>query len=456
MLPNGVSHQPNIPNLPVGGLKLGGLGLGKPAIPSLGGQGYAQQAPLSSSRGQESDDSREGGSNGRPGYAPPMTSRPNVPSLGVPGLQLGGLGLGKKAADAEPPKMAIPRIGGEQGLFSLGIGGGSASGGIPKLDFQRLKYKGREEYGLKQMQDEERTGDLNMDVPESERKAFKMNFYERQISEIIPKFMYLGGYRIASDIETLKEFEITNILNCAGYHTPNVFADTLDYKTYFLHDAEYQNIESVFYDAIEYINKVKQNNGRVYIHCARGVSRSAAVVLAYLMATEKMTFDDAFAYVKKARGIISPNLGFISQLTSFYRRIADGVPKGPSLKVFGIGSIQLEDPMTLVAKYLSDEPFYTGSTKLKLDPRGAFIVADQRVTYLWIGSEILESCRGPYRKFGQEYVKKLLTHENLSSVVTEVQQGAEPEEFWRVFQVADLANKPQEEKYGYNKVGQKW
>lgn len=49
------------------------------------------------------------------------------------------------------------------------------------------------------------------------------------------------------------------------------------------------------------------------MHCARGISRSAALVLAYLMIRERLPLAEAVVAVRKHRNIL-PNAGFLSQL----------------------------------------------------------------------------------------------------------------------------------------------
>jgi len=44
------------------------------------------------------------------------------------------------------------------------------------------------------------------------------------------------------------------------------------------------------------------------------MSRSSAVVIAYVMKKYKMTYNEAFGVVKERRPIVRPNNGFIDQL----------------------------------------------------------------------------------------------------------------------------------------------
>lgn len=53
--------------------------------------------------------------------------------------------------------------------------------------------------------------------------------------------------------------------------------------------------------------------GKVLVHCAMGVSRSGALVLAFLMMCENLTITDAIIAVRLNRDIC-PNSGFLEHL----------------------------------------------------------------------------------------------------------------------------------------------
>jgi atypical dual specificity phosphatase len=55
-----------------------------------------------------------------------------------------------------------------------------------------------------------------------------------------------------------------------------------------------------------------------------GISRSATVICAYLIATTKMTAREALAAVREKRGMVSPNMGFLRQLEEYATEVQGG------------------------------------------------------------------------------------------------------------------------------------
>lgn len=58
-------------------------------------------------------------------------------------------------------------------------------------------------------------------------------------------------------------------------------------------------------------------DGVVLVHCNAGVSRAAAVVIGFLMNSERLSFARAFSLVKNARPVACPNPGFMEQLHKY-------------------------------------------------------------------------------------------------------------------------------------------
>ena len=61
----------------------------------------------------------------------------------------------------------------------------------------------------------------------------------------------------------------------------------------------------------------------VLVHCHAGVSRSASVVIGYLMYKEGLTWQEALDEVMDARPAVMPNQGFRSQLLQFQHMSCD-------------------------------------------------------------------------------------------------------------------------------------
>ena len=54
------------------------------------------------------------------------------------------------------------------------------------------------------------------------------------------------------------------------------------------------------------------------MHCVFGKSRSASVVIFYIMKEKKLNFIEAKNFVKNIRQIVEPNSGFENELNRYY------------------------------------------------------------------------------------------------------------------------------------------
>ncbi len=102
--------------------------------------------------------------------------------------------------------------------------------------------------------------------------------------------------------------------SAAGY--PELLPD-IDYQFVDIDDRDRCNIKAHFDPCIAFINKHVKQGTSVYVHCAAGVSRSASIVIAYLMKEFNMSYDIAFSQLKACRPVIDPNNGFRKQLKTY-------------------------------------------------------------------------------------------------------------------------------------------
>ena len=66
-----------------------------------------------------------------------------------------------------------------------------------------------------------------------------------------------------------------------------------------------------------------KGDDKILVHCAAGASRSATVVIAYIMWIKKMPFKEALEFVHKKRQIVRPNPAFKDQLELFEKELIE-------------------------------------------------------------------------------------------------------------------------------------
>lgn len=90
------------------------------------------------------------------------------------------------------------------------------------------------------------------------------------------------------------------------------------YRVIHVQDEVEEDIVAHFPKCFSFIDgALKSEAGSCLVHCAAGRSRSAAVVVGYLMWSEGLSMDDALAQVRAARPCVALNPGFVDQLRVF-------------------------------------------------------------------------------------------------------------------------------------------
>ena len=105
---------------------------------------------------------------------------------------------------------------------------------------------------------------------------------------------------------------------------PPLFPSFFTYKVVPVLDSPDANLRTRFPDCIAFIKQAIAKGGKVLVHCFAGVSRSAAVVIAYLMQEHGLSVQAAYGLVRSKRPYIKPNEGFHEQLIQFQRELRSG------------------------------------------------------------------------------------------------------------------------------------
>jgi dual specificity phosphatase 12 len=127
--------------------------------------------------------------------------------------------------------------------------------------------------------------------------------------DLILEHLYLGDLMGASNKDMLQKAGITHILTVAKDHPPK-FPAFFTYKVVKVLDLPGTDLKRRFEVSIDFIKEAISHQGKVLVHCYAGVSRSATIVIAYLMQEHGLSFSAAIKFVKSKRPFINPNDGF--------------------------------------------------------------------------------------------------------------------------------------------------
>ena len=131
------------------------------------------------------------------------------------------------------------------------------------------------------------------------------------------RWLYLGTFDNACDIEELKRLKVTHILNVASECKNTKLPRKIKELHLNINDYEGFEIFDYFDEATDFLNSCKEEVGIALVHCKYGISRSVAFIIAYLIKYLKFSADSALEFLLKKRSKIKPNDGFMDQLREY-------------------------------------------------------------------------------------------------------------------------------------------
>ncbi|AYV77013.1 MAG: dual specificity phosphatase [Barrevirus sp.] len=132
--------------------------------------------------------------------------------------------------------------------------------------------------------------------------------------------IYLGSAYNAASYKTLKNRNIKVIMN-ATTEISDYYPNDFTYLRYKLYDNNKHSIKKYLEKSYSDIKYHQENTpGNILIHCFMGASRSASIVIYYLMRSQKKedntyyTFDDAISFLKDKRIVVNPTFRLTKDL----------------------------------------------------------------------------------------------------------------------------------------------
>jgi protein-tyrosine phosphatase len=132
---------------------------------------------------------------------------------------------------------------------------------------------------------------------------------------MIEEGLFLGSLDAAEDPELLEKHNITCVLSILdSFRGTHHYGPNITHKKITLVDSPAARIIDHLPHGLKFISEALNAGKNILVHCAAGISRSASMVIAFLMVKYSCDFETAKRMVREKRACIWPNQGFENQL----------------------------------------------------------------------------------------------------------------------------------------------
>jgi hypothetical protein len=132
-------------------------------------------------------------------------------------------------------------------------------------------------------------------------------------SRVIPG-LFIGNINSALDQSFLINKRIRAVIDLTNSSHQTKLPRTIKAYKISIEDTASAKITPYLKHTFDFITEMLEKNVSVLVFCRAGISRSATIVIYYLMRRYKISYYDAYRFLKGKRRYIQPNDGFVRQL----------------------------------------------------------------------------------------------------------------------------------------------
>ncbi|XP_061624534.1 dual specificity protein phosphatase 18 [Phyllopteryx taeniolatus] len=137
----------------------------------------------------------------------------------------------------------------------------------------------------------------------------------------VSEHLYVSNGKAASRACLLIAHNITCVINVTESGRGRPVLHGVEYIHIPLSDSPSTPLGDHFDEVADQIQHVARHGGRTLVHCNAGVSRSAALCMAFLVKHHGATLVEAHARLKACRPMVRPNNGFWKQLIRYEEQL---------------------------------------------------------------------------------------------------------------------------------------
>ncbi|KAG8587734.1 hypothetical protein GDO81_005767 [Engystomops pustulosus] len=138
--------------------------------------------------------------------------------------------------------------------------------------------------------------------------------------EIIPGLLFLGDLQQASNIHIQKDLKIKSHVNVSLEPTNLALPSGQEFHIP-VPDSCDSDLLQFFPNACKFIDSHMATNCAVLVFSKLGISRSSALLIAYLIHYRKCTLQEAWNHILKCKTNMRPNRGFVKLLSEWEKAI---------------------------------------------------------------------------------------------------------------------------------------
>lgn len=152
-------------------------------------------------------------------------------------------------------------------------------------------------------------------IAEEAKQSFFEALYASREADAheITNGIFLGAASAAKDRKAMQKRRISHVL-IVHPKLPEEHSQHFRYGRAPLLDEPTANLLELLPDALAFLGAARQSGGKVFVYCAKGISRSSSIIIALLMLERGISFAEAWKVCEQKRPIVYPNVGFQQQL----------------------------------------------------------------------------------------------------------------------------------------------